>query len=67
MDDFAALAFATEFYESLLGLGSSDGKPTSIRSAMIRARHAAANTGDGGLATWGAYQHYGNPSFRFLK
>jgi CHAT domain/Lecithin:cholesterol acyltransferase len=67
VDDFAALAFATEFYESLLGLGNSDGKPTSIRSAMIRARHAAANSGDGGLSTWGAYQHYGNPSFRFLK
>ncbi len=64
VDDSAALRFAVGFYESLLGL---DGSPTTIRDAMIRARRAIASGDPGGTATWGAYQHYGNPAFRFLK
>lgn len=65
--DSAALVFATEFYESLFGLSPDHGnQPVSIRDAMLHARRVTA-AGDDGLATWGAYQHYGNPAFRFLK
>ena len=65
--DSAALVFATEFYQALLGLSPDhNNRPVTIRDAMLHARRVTAAS-DGGMATWGAYQHYGNPSFRFLK
>lgn len=67
VDDRAAVVFATEFYESLLGLSPDHGnKPATIRDAMLHARRVTAAS-DGGMATWGAYQHYGNPAFQILR
>lgn len=68
VDDLAALEFAREFYLSFLGLREKTGlNPSTIRDAMLDARRITAAAGTGGMETWGAYQHYGNPSFRFLK
>lgn len=69
VDDAAALLFATRFYESFLGLGDADGlHPVTIREALLLARRAIASSEEVyGGGTWGAYQHYGNPSFRFLR
>jgi hypothetical protein len=52
--------------------------PQTIQTAMRRAREAIASStaessgGDASRAgedarTWGAYQHYGNPSFRLFR
>ncbi len=61
VDDAAALAFASRFYGGLLGLGRN---AEAIHEAMKAARIEIAALGQGGLATWGAYQHYGDPNFR---
>jgi hypothetical protein len=59
----AGLLFATTLYHNLLGL---DGPPQPMHVAMRRARVAVWN-GQKGLQSWGAYQHYGNPYFRFFR
>ena len=63
VDDQAALAFARRLYRGLLGAG---GVREPMHKAMAEARRAIAapEFGAGGLATWGAYQHYGDPWFR---
>ena len=76
VDDSAALEFARVLYSCLLGLplksneyGSPENgekpKPQSMHEAMKEARRAIANT-DYDIRSWGAYQHYGNPNFRFF-
>jgi hypothetical protein len=62
VDDRAALEFALAFYGAVLGL---DGPPEPMHRAMARARLRAAHA-PGGAATWGAYQHYGDPGYRFV-
>ena len=57
--DDAALQFAVELYTYLLGDGTT---PVEIYEAMKQARRKIVDTN-----TWGAYQHYGNPSFRLLR
>jgi pimeloyl-ACP methyl ester carboxylesterase len=74
--DSAALTFARIFYSSLLGLeldtafeepiGKSLTTPTDMVHAMRAARLATLRS-NGGLTTWGAYQHYGNPYSRFFE
>jgi hypothetical protein len=67
VEDTAALIFAQSFYEALLGLTSEfKNEPQTIRDAMLHARCKTIESGEG-MATWGAYQHYGNPSFRFTR
>ena len=61
VDDAAALAFASRFYSGLLGLGRN---AEAIHEAIKAARIEIAALGQGGLSTWGAYQHYGDPNFR---
>jgi pimeloyl-ACP methyl ester carboxylesterase len=61
VDDAAALAFARRFYNGLLGFCSP---PEPMHRAMMEARAEIAQMGFGGLQTWGAYQHYGDPNFR---
>lgn len=71
--DIAAREFALTLYSSLLGLESDPGRPGRYRAAtpdpihmaMCAARCKVATTSDG-ARTWGAYQHYGNPYFRFF-
>ena len=63
VNDQAGLRFAVTLYENLLGL---DGSPQPMHAAMRRARRAASQEPKG-LQTWGAYQHYGNPYFRFFR
>ena len=58
VDDAAALAFATRVYEKLL----AGAEP--LHTAIGAARSEIAKMGDGGRATWAAYQHYGDPFFR---
>ena len=62
VDDAAALAFATRVYRGLLGLLATGAE--SLHEAIKAARLEIAKLGDGGRATWGAYQHYGDPYFR---
>lgn len=64
VDDAAALAFAKRVYRGLLGLQEDQPKAEPLHEAMKAARLEIALLGDGGLATWGAYQHYGDPYFR---
>jgi CHAT domain len=79
--DRMAHLFAKTLYESLLGLrpdtpdddqpsrtsnvetSLEDGKVMHV--AMRAARRAVFNEA-GGARTWGAYQHYGNPYYRFF-
>jgi CHAT domain-containing protein len=55
--DNPALAFATTFYDGLLGAGLGFGDATRA------AREAAYDSEPGGV-TWGAYQCYGEPDWR---
>ncbi len=74
--DGAARQFARVFYGAMLGLDLTEEKgrlvamraitgPTDLAEALRRAR-AEVQKMRGGLRTWGAYQHYGNPFSRFL-
>jgi pimeloyl-ACP methyl ester carboxylesterase len=64
VDDTAVLAFAHRVYEGILGLrGGSE----PMHEAMAAARAEIARLGLGGLQTWGAYQHYGDPNFRVAR
>lgn len=73
VDDGAALEFALWVYYSLLGLrphteeGSkfTAAPPLPMHSAMRQARLQIAGQPHG-VRTWGAYQHYGNPYYRFF-
>ena len=65
VDDAGALAFARRLYRGLLGLRGPGTSPESAHEAMTAARIEIAVPGSGGMQTWGAYQHYGDPNFRF--
>jgi len=77
IDDIAASTFARVLYLRLLGLRkdmaeAGDGDlslapegPEAMYDAMRHARLAVMKTSTG-FRTWGAYQHYGNPYFRFF-
>jgi hypothetical protein len=72
VDDVAAREFALALYAALLGLPKGDqgnryglSGPQPMHAAMREARLAVANS-PLGARTWGAYQHYGNPYFRFF-
>ena len=64
VDDAAALAFARRFYRGVLGLRGPGFPAESAHEAMTAARAEIAVMGPGGMQTWGAYQHYGDPNFR---
>ncbi len=77
IDDLSARTFARVLYGHLLGIatdGTEDGlryekalsqEAPSMYVAMRAARRAIADTPNG-FQTWGAYQHYGNPYYRFF-
>ena len=73
VDDGAALEFALWVYYSLLGLRprTEEGAkftaapPQPMHLAMRQARLQIAGQPHG-VRTWGAYQHYGNPYYRFF-
>lgn len=73
VDDNEALKFAVAVYSNLLGISKSEGDegryvhkaPEPMYVAMREARGQVASTSNG-ARTWGAYQHYGNPYFRFF-
>jgi len=67
IDDTAALEFARRMYRGLLGLRGSEHAPEPIHDALSAARQEIARLSVGGLQTWGAYQHYGDPYFRFFS
>ncbi|HKP93919.1 MAG TPA: CHAT domain-containing protein [Chthoniobacterales bacterium] len=63
VNDTAARNFARLLYTEMFGLA---GKPAGfLHEAMREARKGIAGQAEG-ARTWGAYQHYGNPYFRFL-
>jgi CHAT domain-containing protein len=63
VNDRAALDFAERFYTGVLGLHNQEVEPMHVAMREARRRIYATNYG---LRTWGAYQHYGNPYFRFF-
>ena len=63
VNDAVALEFAEEFYSTMFGLTAAEG-PAPIHRALQRARIVAGGMSD--ARSWGAYQHYGNPFFRFF-
>jgi hypothetical protein len=71
--DIAARTFALTLYSRLLGLESDPARvgryqavsPVPMHIAMCAARSTIAMTPEG-ARTWGAYQHYGNPYYRFF-
>lgn len=73
IDDLAASDFALILYARLLGLAIDlddldtvrAADPLYLYEAMRDARREIAGR-DYGVQTWGAYQHYGNPYFRFF-
>jgi hypothetical protein len=73
VDDGAALEFAQRVYFGLLGLRPQCGTgprfapvpPQPMHTAMRHARLKIAGQPHG-VRTWGAYQHYGNPYYRFF-
>jgi CHAT domain-containing protein len=66
VDDTAALEFARRFYRGILGLREHDAAAESLHEAMREARRAIAHSTEGGMQTWGAYQHYGDPNLLFI-
>ena len=66
VDDTAALEFARRFYRGILGLLGEGSLAESLHEAMREARREIARMGAGGMQTWGAYQHYGDPNFRII-
>ncbi|MDQ3699861.1 MAG: CHAT domain-containing protein, partial [Chloroflexota bacterium] len=72
--DWAAREFALTLYAGLLGLVKGAETPHryqpgglfAMHEAMREARLAVART-DRDARTWGAYQHYGSPHFRFFS
>ncbi len=79
VDDLAARRFAAHLYGRLLGIETADGGHASrsgrfdpMYRAMLEARLKIARRDDGSFnpeaaRTWGAYQHYGDPFFRFFQ
>lgn len=67
VDDTAALEFARRFYRGILGLLDEGSCAESLHEAMREARREIARMGDGGMQSWGAYQHYGDPNFRIIR
>lgn len=79
VDDQAAREFALELYSRLLGLTSTsrdrdrtfsadtENGPRPMYIAMREARKKILDIGRGGLRSWGAYQHYGDPYFQLFK
>lgn len=73
VDDSAAVAFARRLYATLPGVGRPEagvggyaaGEPQSMHVAMRQARIEIASE-PGGVRIRGAYQHYGDPHFRFV-
>jgi len=73
IDDLAASDFALVLYARLLGLDIDleeldtirPAQPLYLYEAMRDARRTIASR-EYGVQTWGAYQHYGNPYFRFF-
>jgi len=69
VNDDAALTFALSLYRELLGLQddkpSTPGRFATMAEALKAARAAIIGQGGGGR-TWGAYQHYGSPFYRFF-
>ena len=74
--DAPARLFARVFYGAMLGLELTEDNgrlvpekvatgPVDLAEALCRARVEVRKL-PGGLRTWGAYQHYGNPFKRFL-
>jgi hypothetical protein len=66
IDDSAALEFARRFYRGILGLRGEGVPAESLHEAMREARREIAHLGPGGMQTWGAYQHYGDPNLRII-
>ncbi|MEE9352541.1 MAG: CHAT domain-containing protein [Thiotrichaceae bacterium] len=58
VDDAAALVFATTFYEHLIHHGDNFGDACKYARVAVYNQHPRTNT-------WGAYQCYGDPLFRF--
>jgi CHAT domain len=66
IDDSAALEFARRFYRGILGLRGEGTPAESLHEAMRQGRREIARLGPGGMQTWGAYQHYGDPNLRII-
>lgn len=66
VDDLGALSFARRFYRGILGLRAPNEPAETLHEAMREARREIALLGLGGLQTWGAYQHYGDPNLRLV-
>jgi pimeloyl-ACP methyl ester carboxylesterase len=66
VDDTAALEFARRFYRGILALRGEGSLAESLHEAMREARREIARIGPGGMQTWGAYQHYGDPNLRLI-
>ena len=73
IDDIAASEFALTLYARLLGLTPDPSNPGKYKAADALYLHEAMRDArrdiaqrEYGVKTWGAYQHYGNPYFRFF-
>jgi pimeloyl-ACP methyl ester carboxylesterase len=65
VNDFAARSFAESLYRALLGIKGDGQPPQPMYKALQQARIAIHGTA-GGVRSWGAYQHYGNPYFKLV-
>jgi CHAT domain-containing protein len=66
VNDDAALAFAIRLYTELLGLQADTPNFAIMADGLREARREIFST-PYGSQTWGAYQHYGTPGYRFFN
>jgi hypothetical protein len=77
IDDLSARTFARVLYGHLLGIATDEtegglrftkalSRETPVMYAAMRAARRAIADTPNGFQTWGAYQHYGNPYYRFF-
>jgi CHAT domain len=63
--DAGSAEFASTFYGQLLVPPEAGAPGATIGEAMLAARRRLAELG-GEIVSWGAYQHYGDPTVRFV-
>lgn len=73
VDDACARQFALRLYSGLLGVQRNaddtgyEARPLECMYEAMREARRAIQDAPGGIRTWGAYQHYGNPYLRFFS
>ena len=66
VSDLGAITFATELYGTLLPDAATASTGSTLGTAMLHARQKLKDMEANFGALWAAYQHYGDPDYRFV-